>query len=249
MSINAKPFSKHAATLALSALLVACGGGGSDPVDESAGGGGSDNETTTTGIGGSPVFGEVGDSNRPCVATSATDNDSSDDDWSNNCHVQVDPTEDAVSETFAQSFYAEGIQRIVWCTGHAPQFTLDTFVDRDFGPNSRDAVKSFQAYHGLAEDGIVGGLTWEALQNTLVEVGSDSYSAAWAIDDQFYIDTDDTYPLPLFENECFEQPAFWEYFAPDEFVKAYTLTSRDENDTTDSTTFGRTEETFFGNTY
>ncbi|VVB68922.1 Putative peptidoglycan binding domain protein [uncultured archaeon] len=38
-------------------------------------------------------------------------------------------------------------------------------VDGIFGPKTETAVKAFQKSHGLAQDGIVGPITWKALQN------------------------------------------------------------------------------------
>lgn len=43
-------------------------------------------------------------------------------------------------------------------------FTVN--VDRVFGPATEDAVKSFQRQHNLADDGVVGPLTWAALLGT-----------------------------------------------------------------------------------
>jgi peptidoglycan hydrolase-like protein with peptidoglycan-binding domain len=36
-------------------------------------------------------------------------------------------------------------------------------IDSNFGPKTRDAVKSFQEGNGLTADGVVGPMTWQAL--------------------------------------------------------------------------------------
>jgi peptidoglycan hydrolase-like protein with peptidoglycan-binding domain len=36
-------------------------------------------------------------------------------------------------------------------------------ADRDFGPRTQSAVKSFQSFHGLRADGVVGANTWQLL--------------------------------------------------------------------------------------
>jgi len=36
-------------------------------------------------------------------------------------------------------------------------------IDSDFGPKTRDAVKSFQQANNLTPDGVVGPMTWQAL--------------------------------------------------------------------------------------
>ena len=36
-------------------------------------------------------------------------------------------------------------------------------VDGDFGPNTKNAVISFQASYGLTKDGIIGPKTWAKL--------------------------------------------------------------------------------------
>ena len=64
-------------------------------------------------------------------------------------------------------------------------------ADRDFGPDTLAAVKAFQAGHTLSVDGIVGPLTWAALNESpsgaqpyqvlaSVAAGSVSLSVTWA---------------------------------------------------------------------
>lgn len=44
-------------------------------------------------------------------------------------------------------------------------------VDGDFGTYSYNATRSFQSAHGLLQDGIVGGNTWQALMNKTAYCG------------------------------------------------------------------------------
>ena len=47
--------------------------------------------------------------------------------------------------------------------GQLSSFGYDVAADGDFGPATAEAVKDFQATHGLAVDGMVGPSTYEAL--------------------------------------------------------------------------------------
>lgn len=63
--------------------------------------------------------------------------------------------------------YALGIQRILYCTGYGGAGSMDDFADGIFGPGTAAAVTTFQADEGIAQDGIVGMDTWNALQGKL----------------------------------------------------------------------------------
>lgn len=164
MSMNAKPFSKYAATLALSALLVACGGGGSDPVEEMidpAGGGGGTGTIETA------ITGDSGIADIQCRAGRGVDPDSSNAEWSDNCWIERDvdgATGAQINQDFADSNYSRAIQRIVWCDDHVDGITLDDFDDGSFGPNTEMAVIDYQNAHFLTPDGIVGTSTWEEME-------------------------------------------------------------------------------------
>lgn len=66
---------------------------------------------------------------------------------------------------------------------------LDTKVDGDFGPNTKQAVVMFQRKNGLVPDGIVGPITWDCLGISPEEFYADTditTSASWIL----------SYPLP-----------------------------------------------------
>ena len=186
MSIYAKPFSKHAATLALSALLVACGGGGSDPVDESVDPGAG----TGSGSGGSTeietsLTGDSGTADNSCRVGRGEDADSSNAFWDDNCWIERDvdgATDTQINQDFAESNYSRAIQRIVWCEGFADIDSAigdfeGSFDDGSFGPNSEMAVIDYQTAHELSADGVVGTATWEEMQygsTTFVETRTNS---------------------------------------------------------------------------
>jgi len=170
------------AVVALSATLVACGGGSGDDPDPDDGdglptiGGGDDLDPPIDGGDGSDPLvdgGGVDPSTDGCEgpAATSTDLDSSTPDWDDNCQVLV-------GGQHANSTYALGIQRIVFCRGNAQSqdiADLAAFADGRYGPLSEDAVKNFQTAQGLAPDGIVGPQSWTALQGVLdlLEAGTE----------------------------------------------------------------------------
>jgi len=157
------------AAIALSATLVACGGGsGDDPLDGDPdivpviGGGDGDVDPEPDP---EPVVGgggEGGGSEDGCEGGSGTDLDSSTPDWGDNCRIRV-------GGEHQKSYYAQGVQRIVWCRGHdGGNVDILAFADGDYGPNTQEQVRNFQEAQGIAVDGVVGPETWGALQDVLV---------------------------------------------------------------------------------
>lgn len=185
--------------VAMSGLLVACGGGTSGdgvPLDEQdadndgtinsqdadADGDGItdtlDNFVDLDGDGLDDLSGETeaqanagsGDNvdnsdvteTNPCGIESGTDNNSSTSTWGDNCYIRRTSS----GGQFADSFYAVGIQRVLFCEGYGSG-DLQTFADGEYGPISEAALKDFQRAEGLVDDGIVGAQTWARLQEKL----------------------------------------------------------------------------------
>lgn len=220
MSINAKLFSKHAATLALSALLVACGGGGSDPVAETVdpgagtgGGGNTEIETSLTGYSG------IADD--ACRTGRGEDADSSNDDWGDNCWIERDADGIAEEEEgldFADSSYSQGIQRIVWCDGHVDGITLDDYDDGSFGPNTEMAVSLYQTDHFLVSDGVVGINTWTEFQtSSLTKMETRTNNIEQVDIDVYSISSD----LPA----CQDQEAFYQRVEFDTSLGGWSMAS------------------------
>jgi len=99
-----------------------------------------------------------------CGGENGSDNNSSNNDWSDNCVIR--------RGQFATSLYSVGIQRLLFCA--AGNFASGTtsgtdyreFADGIYGPNTEAAVEAFQrTEEGLTVDGIVGPVTWGRLQN------------------------------------------------------------------------------------
>ena len=95
-----------------------------------------------------------------------TDNNSSTPGWEDNCVVKLDGQ-------FATSYFAAGIQRVLYCSG----FQADTsfpdytgFADGIFGIKSKTATLAFQRAESLVEDGIVGIRTWPRLRSKITRL-------------------------------------------------------------------------------
>ncbi len=163
------------AAIALSATLVACGGGSGD----------TDSDVDADGvplIGGGidPTDSDVGETidfeednvidltdtfADGCEGGSGTDIDSSTSRWDDNCRLQVGGEHQISS-------YTQGVQRIVFCRNPDSDIAnIGAFADGNFGPMTREEVRRFQTAEGIGADGIVGPETWGALQDVLELLG------------------------------------------------------------------------------
>lgn len=110
----------------------------------------------------------------PPAADQCDDPNSADDMWTNNCVIKR-------FGTYAQSSYAQGVQRILWCQSASLQTTstIGSWADGAFGQLTADAVRDFQTANSLAVDGIVGPETWNSLRSKLSIIASTSTSAGY----------------------------------------------------------------------
>jgi peptidoglycan hydrolase-like protein with peptidoglycan-binding domain len=98
-----------------------------------------------------------------CGGEAGTDNNSSDSNWDNNCEIK----RTSINGQFADSLFAVGIQRVVYCAGYGTGANYGVFADGEYGPGTEAAVQAFQRDQGLTDDGVVGPQTWGRLQDQL----------------------------------------------------------------------------------
>ena len=137
----------------------------------------------------------------PCGSESGTDSNSSTANWDDNCTVE----RTSANGQFADSLYAAGIQRVVYCSGDAdaaidfnefPEF--DDFSDGEFGPLSEAATVAFQSANGLTPDGIVGPQTWGALRDAITRLEFGIAAPNGIAQDVFGFDSGRCAGTPLF---------------------------------------------------
>lgn len=117
----------------------------------------------------------------PCGSQGGTDNNSSNDEWSDNCVVRRSTTS---AGQFADSLFSVGIQRVLYCAGfaetsdYAGDNDYTDFADGEYGPASEAAAIRFQEEELLVSDGIVGRQTWARLRERveLLSLGSPGVS-------------------------------------------------------------------------
>jgi len=94
------------------------------------------------------------DEDTPCKGRPGTDDASRNALWNDNCQLQyfsdfAPQIEGNQNGPFYNSTYSLGVQRILYCRGHAGVVdSIDDFADGFFGPNTDTAVKAFQKAEG-----------------------------------------------------------------------------------------------------
>ena len=203
--------SKLIGAVALSAVLVACGGGtsgdatdglgdldaGSDDLGLTDGGtdiGLTDGDTTA----GADPFDSDGngipDENETlvCKGLGGSDPGSNNENWDDNCYLDYDINRDdpdsVTRSPFYHSTYVQGVQRILFCRESAGTADdINAWSDGFFGINTFNAVVAFQAAEGLLQDGRVGPETWGRMQtlvddvSLVVDADSDAFYNAYGI--------------------------------------------------------------------
>lgn len=157
---------------AMSVLLAGCGGSSGEtelPIDQDTGEDGFDIDD----VDGTDDLDEVGDDvadgviqvsdAHPCGGEEGSDNMSATPEWNDNCEVK----RSLKGGQFADSLFAVGIQRVLYCSGYGAGNSYIDFAEGEYGELSEAAAMDFQRDESLAIDGIVGEQTWARLQEKL----------------------------------------------------------------------------------
>jgi len=130
-----------------------------------------------------------------CGSADGIDADSSNFDWSDNCVVSR-------FNQFADSLYAAGIQRVLYCTDDSIAGpSVDAFTDGEFGPVTETAVATYQRVREFLGDGIVGALSWASLQGELELVTTAEFSTEGPFLDGYTVAGERCDGAVLFYNE------------------------------------------------
>ncbi|MFK7994918.1 MAG: hypothetical protein AB8B87_12320 [Granulosicoccus sp.] len=110
----------------------------------------------------------------PCGGESGSDAYSVNANWDDNCLIR---RSNVIGEgQFADSLYAVGVQRIVFCSGFGgtDTDTYATFADGEYGPLSEQAMQQFQASEPdpISDDGQVGPQSWSKLQSAITRLSA-----------------------------------------------------------------------------
>ncbi|NND90035.1 MAG: peptidoglycan-binding protein [Granulosicoccus sp.] len=133
-----------------------------------------------------------------CGSEDGLDNSSENDPWNDNCVVKR-------FGQFADSLFAVGIQRVLFCDGYGSGTDYTAFADGEIGPGSEAAIKAFQSAQvpPLVDDGIVGPATWGALQGRIVQL---AFGQVGVTPDTWGFDTGVCADIPMFYQETSASP-------------------------------------------
>lgn len=132
-----------------------------------------------------------------CGSENGDDNNSSTPSWNDNCVIK----RSTVGGQFADSLFAVGIQRILFCEGFntGSATTYQAYADGEYGPTSEANMIAFQTAEGIPADGIVGEQTWARLRARLELLAADtSFNANGIAIDTYGFATGPCAGIPMF---------------------------------------------------
>lgn len=212
--------SRHFVLAALTALLFGCGGGSGDTdlgeTDADADGipdiddpfvdvDPVDGLDDLTGLTEAEVIALstntlIPTASQPCgnQPASATDNNSSTASWDDNCLVARAIRSEAQGAFLADSLYAVGIQRVIFCLGFGNGASYTDFADGEYAELSEAAMQQFQSSEGLVADGLVGPASWGALESQLELLNAGTLDGTGQGVDTYGFTTERCNGIPMF---------------------------------------------------